>query len=140
MPMSSRLDDEYKNLWERFLQTCKPVKRETTDGHEVILVNDDLAFDAISYIMRQLNDSSLLGNLNVVQYGQILSDAVVDFAILVYINHYEEGAPAIQRDPIYTSGVNLMKLMFSRTLNGKDRELEIESIKAKYAQNISIQR
>lgn len=128
---SSRLEDEFKNLWERFLLTCKPVRKTKEDGTEIIIVEDELAYEAIGYIIRQLNDATLLADLNNRQYEISLTDAILDYNILVYIKHYKPGMPVVENDPLYTSGVNIMRLMFSRVLGGKDRQLEIENIRAK---------
>jgi len=123
-------DNEFRALWDQFMATCT-VARTDEKGEPVVLVTDQLAYDGIAYILRQLNDIARLGDVNVVQSRTLLVKALQDWFVLVYINHYDNAKRPIEKDPFYTSGYTLICLLFSRVEAGRDRKLLIEELKAK---------
>lgn len=131
----ARPENEFENLYQKFMATCI-VRRTDENGKETILVSDPLAQDVIAYIQRQLNDIARLGVINDAQYALIMKETIDDLFVLIYINHYEEGKPAIEKDPLFTSSKNLVKYLLSRVLGGKDYHMEIEDIRTK--QNIQM--
>jgi hypothetical protein len=136
----ARPDNEFAMLYEKFMATCM-VKAKDEEGNDIVLVNDLLAQDVIAYIQRQLNDIARMGNINDSQYRIILTETLDDLFVLIYINHYESGKPALEKDHLFTSSKNLVKYLLSRVVGGKDYALELEEIKAKQnVQNILQQR
>jgi len=131
----ARPDNEFAILYEKWMATCT-VKAKDEEGNDTILVNDLLAQDVIAYIQRQLNDIARMGDINDAQYRIILTETLDDLFVLIYINHYENGKPALEKDPLFTSSKNLIKYLLSRVLGGKDYKLEMEEIKAK--QNVQL--
>ena len=126
----ARPENEFDALYQKFMATCL-VKSKDEEGNDVILISDPLAQDVIAYIQRQLNDIARMGHINDNQYRLILCETLDDLFVLVYVNHYEVGRPALEKDPIFTSSKNLIKYLLSRIVGGKDYALEIEEIKAK---------
>lgn len=143
------MGEDYKDLLDTFLKTCTV----TIDGKEYMLVESVLAHDVIAYIQRQLNEQARLGFLNDQQEQMLRANAVEDLFILIYVKHYDsyfavqERGPrdekgnetlvtkykvlsALEKDPVFTSANNLMKMLFSRVQRGRDRELEKMRIEA----------
>ena len=131
----ARPENEFEMLYQKFMATCM-VKKMDENGKDIVLVNDLLAQDVIAYIQRQLNDIARLGVINDAQYRIILTETLDDLFVLIYINHYEQGRPALEKDPLFTSSKNLIKYLLSRVLGGKDYNMEMEDIHTK--QNIQM--
>ena len=126
----ARPENEFDALYQKFMATCM-IKAKDESGNDIILDNDLLAQDVISYVQRQLNDIARMGNIIDAQYRIVLTETLDDLFVLIYINHYEPGKPALEKDPLFTSSKNLIKYLLSRVLGGKDYALELEEIKAK---------
>jgi len=126
----ARPENEFEALYQKFMATCL-VKAKDDAGNDIILVNDMLAQDVIAYIQRQLNDIARMGDINDSQYRIILTETLDDLFVLIYVNHYEVGRPALEKDPLFTSSKNLIKYLLSRVIGGKDYKLEMAEIQAK---------
>jgi len=131
----ARPENEFEALYQKFMATCL-IESKDENGQPITLVADLLAQDVIAYVQRQLNDIARLGSINDAQYRILLSETLDDLFVLIYINHYEMGKPALEKDPLFTSSKNLIKYLLSRVVGGKDRELELEEIRAKQAINM----
>ena len=136
--MAADNEDEFQSLWDRFLSTCT-IKSVDDKGQPIILIKNALAYDGISYIMRQLSPEARLCDLNEIEYRVLLERALEDWFVLVYINHYDTDAltgmqegieSVINKDPFFTSGYNLIAMLFNRAKGGGDRRMKIEKIKA----------
>jgi len=138
MATGARPDNEYETMYQQFMATCV-VKAKDDNGNDIILIDDRLAQDVIAYVQRQLGSITRLGTINDSQYRIILTETIDDLFVLIYINHYENGKPALEKDPIFTSSKNLIKYLLSRVLGGKDYQLELEEIRAKQTQQNIIQ-
>jgi hypothetical protein len=92
--------------------------------------------------MRQLSPEARLCDLNEIEYRVLLEKALEDWFVLVYINHYDteklkvpegnlEGIEGvIAKDPYFTSGYNLIAMLFNRAKLGSDKKMKIEKIRA----------
>jgi hypothetical protein len=116
-------DDEFTKLKEQFMQSC------TTIGGLKYVVDKELANEVVNYILRQVNEFSRLGELNEQQHGHMLKAATRGLFILVFVNYYSEDL--ITKEPIYISGSNLLKLMYSRVFFGRDRFMALAEIDSK---------
>lgn len=129
-------------LWVCDMGTSKPVSMDIEAAKEEFLnsfrdssgelQNEKLATDVINYVSRQLNKNSLAGFINLTQYFEILPEAEMGLFELIYFENYVPGEDLIDKDPYFISGRNYLRLMFTRVLYGRDRDIilaEIESRK-----------
>lgn len=90
----------------------------------------------INYIVRQLNNESLKGNLEYHQYRSMVLESVKGLFKLIYIEFmtYKDRKTymekLIQADIIFASANNLLQMLFTRVYNGADRDLIIRTIEA----------
>lgn len=90
----------------------------------------------INYIVRQLNNESLKGNLEYHQYRSMVLESVKGLFKLIYIEFmsYKDRKTymekLIQADIIFASANNLLQMLFTRVYNGADRDLIIKTIEA----------
>jgi len=138
-------ENEFKQLQEMFRQTLEQTIKErdpkgVTTERVTQLVNSELGADALAYIQRQLNNASFLGYVNKAQHNIILKSSVKGLFKLIYVKYYAVGEELVEKDPIYESCKNLLILLFSRPLEGRDRQMALEEIKAKQQNNIIVPR
>lgn len=126
-----------------FKQTVSQViKERDTTGKEVErveqIVNSPLAIDCLAYIQRQLNNSSFLGYITTGQHELLLRSSIRGLFKLVYVKHYQADEDLIDKDPIYESCKNLLILLWTRPLLGRDRQLELARLDAQRQQQIIV--
>jgi hypothetical protein len=118
---------EMEQLWSIFLQTCRATisKEKDADGKEKehIMVEDTLSYDAIGYVLRQFNEVSLEGQVNLVQAGKIYRDASRGFFLLLYYQNY--AGDTLDKEPLLVSGNNLMRLLTSKIVGSGYRNYKV---------------
>jgi hypothetical protein len=100
-----------------------------------------IATAVFNFIIRQLNADSLRGEINIEEYRILVLESVRSLFKLIFVETFEtEGKTATQLDKeflrrqvIFTSAKNFMLMLFSRVLYGRDREIIIKEIEARYA-------
>jgi len=100
-----------------------------------------IATAVFNFIIRQLNADSLRGEINIEEYRILVLESVRSLFKLIFVETFEtEGKTAVQLDKeflrrqvIFTSAKNFMLMLFSRVLYGRDREIIIKEIEARYA-------
>lgn len=138
-------NNEFTQLQKMFRETVEQtIKEHSADGNVservAQLIDSELAVDALAYIQRQLNNSSFLGYINQGQHNMLLQSSIQGLFVLVYVKHYETDEDLVDKDPIFESCKNLLMLLFTRPLLGRDRQMALEEIKSKQANNIIMQR
>lgn len=123
-------ETQFSSMWNIFMRTCA-VEDRNDKGEPIWIVKDQLGWDVITFILRQLNDETLKGTINEAQLHVMLEDASLDLCNLIYIKNYEAGKHLIEKDPLHTSAQNLLRILFTRVVGGKDRELLKLEIQAK---------
>src|SRR4030095_9506817 len=142
-------DTDYKSLKDMFLQSTVvmvKVPNLGTDGKPdgtfsekpYTLVDDILAHDIISFIQQQLNDSSVLGEMNERQYMQKCENAALQIYIIAMGKHWHARHPTtgkrfkcLEKMPWVESAITLYQLELSKTIGGEFRKLELARIQAK---------
>lgn len=113
-------DDEFSKLYEQYMKSFE----STSIGK--FNVNPELANEIVKYIMRQVNEFSKMAKLNREEYSIMLKQAEKGLYILCYVTYYDTNL--IDKRPIFISGTNLLRLMYSRVLDGRDREVVLAEI------------
>jgi hypothetical protein len=115
------LTEEEQNLYNNFIYTLKNLK--DTDK--------DLGISVISYIIRQINNESLMTNINLGQFEDILKRSLRGLFKLVYLQYWT--TDLLARDSLFASSRIFLTMMFLRTLDGRHYlfKLEVERNKAR---------
>lgn len=120
-------ESETQKMWSIFLQTCKATikkgKNEKGEEVEQIMVEDTLAYDAISYIVRQFNEVTLEGAVNSVQAAKIMRDASDGFFIQIFYKNYD--GDILEKEPLLLSGNNLIRLLCSKIVGSGYRTFKV---------------
>lgn len=97
------------------------------------LAKDDkeLADDCIRYIFSQLNDDTLLGSISYAEYMALARKAIFGVLQIIYLKHYSKDL--VLKNAFSIACVNLIILLFSRVLEGKDRALVLAEIESRRA-------
>lgn len=125
-------------MWNIFMRTCA-IEGTDKEGKPIWIIQDQLGWDVITFILRQLNDETLKGNINQAQLYVMLDDASLDLCNLIYIKNYEQGKHLIEKDPLHTSAQNLLRILFTRVVGGLDRQVILEEIRARQPVNYVMQ-
>lgn len=95
-----------------------------------------LANDVINYVFMQLNSESYLATINQSEYAVLVKQAVKGANQIIFLKHYSRDL--VSKRAFASSATNLIILLYTRTLDGRDRELTLAEINSK--QQINIQR
>lgn len=114
--------EAFKNFKSNIDSTTNKDNKEATDR---------LLTEIHTYIWMQLNPEARLGNLNQDQVNQALSQCNDGLFTLIYVANYTDGMDIIDKDHIFYGARNYARMLFSRVLNGADREILIADINAK---------
>lgn len=95
-----------------------------------------LAMDCINFVFTQLNDQSFIGKINPAEYALLVKNANRGLCKIVYLKHYSRDLVA--KTAFQSAASNLLLLLYTRPLEGNDRNLLIEEFKSK--QNVTIQK
>lgn len=112
-------------------------KDQIRESMESLLEMDHaLALDCINFVFTQLNDQSFIGKINPAEYAMLVRNANRGLSKIVYLKHYSRDLVA--KTAFQSAAANLLILLYTRPLNGNDRDLLIEEFKSK--QNVTIQK
>lgn len=100
------------------------------------LADDKLAWDVINYMQTQLNPETMLGHLTYPQYTDMSLQADAGLYELIFVKHYKEDEDLADKWPLYITASNTLGLLLTRPLNGRDRQLAIEKLRAQTPQNL----
>ncbi|MEO0132705.1 MAG: hypothetical protein ABIK73_07245 [candidate division WOR-3 bacterium] len=105
-------------------------KEEIQKAMENLLnLSPDMAKDCIEFITTQLNNASLLGNINPFEYKMLVKNAIRGVNKIIYLKHYTRDLTSKKAFSI--AATNLIILLYTRIIFGSDRELLIEEFKSK---------
>lgn len=79
--------------------------------------NEELFENISAFMQRQYNDTTKYGTLNHDQYTDCLRSAEDALFYEVFLNSFSEDLT--EKDPLYVSCKNMLRLMFSRVYNGR---------------------
>jgi hypothetical protein len=88
-----------------------------------------LAQDSINYVFTQLNSESFIGKINDQEYALLVTRAVSGLNNIIYLKHYSRDL--VSKKAFAKAAGNLMILLYTRPLNGNDRDMLIEEFKSK---------
>ncbi len=114
-----KLSDSEMNAFLRFLGTFNIKEKQ-----EALL-----AQRVVKYIIRQINSDSLKGVISIYDFRDVYIPAVKGLFKLIYLENYSNNL--VRHDIIFHSAKNYMFLLFTRVLNGRDREILIKELEAK---------
>jgi len=90
-----------------------------------------LAIDCINYVFTQLNSESFVGVINQSEYNIIVRSATKGLSKIVFLKHYSRDLVA--KTAFGIAARNLLILLYTRPLNGNDRDLIIKEFESKKA-------
>lgn len=93
-----------------------------------------LANDCIRYIFTQLNSESFMGKINQFEYQSLAMSAVRGLDQIIYLKHYSRDIVA--KRAFAAAARNLILLLFTRPLEGNDRDLMIKEFESRRPVNI----
>jgi hypothetical protein len=133
-------ESEFQQMWSMFLQTCRATVKKGKDEKgadtEFIMVEDTLAFDAVAYILRQFNESTLEGSANTEQAAKIMQDASRGYFLLLYFKNYD--TKLMDKEPLLVSGNNIIRLLCSKVIGTGYRNYKVNMKYAGVAPNQTI--
>lgn len=103
--------------------------------HNLLEMDEALALDCINYVFTQLNSESFIGKINANEYKLLVSRASKGLMKVVYLKHYSRDI--VSKSAFSAAASNLMLLLYTRPLDGNDREMLIEEFKSKQPQLIN---
>lgn len=98
----------------------------------------------INYIIRQLNNESLKGDLQWDQYKTLVLKGIKGLFKLIYIDYFDYSPinrmhKLIRADIIFASSSNFLLMLFTRVYEGRDRDLICRQIEAQRPISLSRQ-
>ena len=125
---SAGFDSEFKESLAKFKQQLSFTNAE---GKTTTFLDEALITEVHSYIFQQLNDIARMGVIDINQYKLMSSESLEGLFTLVYVKNYKVGEDLIDKDSLYISASNFTRLLFSRVLGGRDREIVLRDIDSK---------
>lgn len=117
-------EDGYTKFHTAFMESCK--SEAVKDGIPAYAIDVGLASEVSKFIYRQVNDFTETSFINEQQHAQMLHEAELGLYILIFVNYYDENI--VEKKPLFISGRNSLRLMFSKPLNGKQREVVLAEL------------
>ena len=111
------LTEEEQKLYDNFLYTVKYEKYK------------ELGFDAISYIIRQINNESLMSVIDESQFSELIQKSLSGLFKTVYIKHWD--SDLVAKDALFASSRIFLVLMFLRIFKGRNYMYKLETEMAK---------
>lgn len=123
-------DEEYLKFHETFMASCRTTATKTG----IYKIDESLAREVSQFIYRQVNDYTKTSVINDQQHAQMLHEAEMGLYTLIFVNYYDENI--IEKKPLFISGRNSLRLMFSKPLRGNERAVVMADIASK--QNVTV--
>ena len=117
VPQTLFLTEEEKKMYDNFLYTIQSAEDRA------------VGVDVISYIIRQVNQESLMSVLEVAQYVEIVKKSLRGLFKKIYIEHYTNDL--VKHDTLHASSRIFMVLMFLRMFKGRHYLFKMQELEAK---------
>lgn len=116
------LGKQSRKTYQRFIATLEDMTDEKKDDQK-------LASEVANFMVRQLNDDSLKGDIDWENYRTMVLRSTKGLWKLIYLKYYTDNFEE-ERDPLFYSSLNFLMMMFTRVYHGRDREIILKKIEA----------
>lgn len=111
------------------MDTNEQMKSIKSSMESLLELDAALAQDCINYVFTQLNPESFVGKINPMEYQLLIKRAVKGLNTVIFLKHYSRDV--VSKKAFQKAAGNLLILLYTRPLNGNDREMLLAEFKSK---------
>jgi len=96
---------------------------------KLLEMDEALALDCINYVFTQLNSESFIGKINPNEYSLLVAKSIRGLDKVIFLKHYSRDI--VSKKAFQTAAGNLTIMLYTRPLNGNDREILLREFESR---------